>query len=222
MIGTAQATVDWCRRWLGFAERPVNRTPFAKMAGHPDGAAWCATFISAAMRQSGVPVSPKILVPSSRTMFAEARKAGYEVGTSLRPGDVVHMTRGSISAWLGHVGIVEKVLDNGPGRPKMVITIEGNTNGKGSATGGAVLRHERLMTAWNLGGWRPPYRIVPATPTDVRFLLELTDGRIVAWDGQQNAAGARVVRHIGTIPEVERLLEQGWKQVRFDGPVHTV
>ena len=218
MVGTAQATVDWCRRWLGFAEKPVNRTPFAKMAGHADGHAWCATFISAAMRQCGVPVPPKILVASSRTMFAEARKAGFEVGTNLRPGDVVHMTRGSVRAWLGHVGIVEKVLDGGPGRPKTIITIEGNTNAKGSATGGAVIRHQRPMSAWNLGGWRPPYRITADAP-DVRFILELPDGRLVQWDGQQNAAGARVVRHITTIPEAERLLEQGWRQVRFNGTV---
>lgn len=219
MTGTAVDTLAWARSFLGYAERPVNRTVFAQMAGHPDGAAWCATFISAAMRQCSVPVPPRILVPSSRTMFAEAKKAGLVVpAKNVKPGDVVHLTRGSVSAWLGHVAIVEKVIDPGPSRPVTFITIEGNTNGRGSATGGGVLRHERPATAWNLGAWRPPYR--PTTPAAItRHILRLPDGRLCAWDGQTNAAGARVVRHITTIPAVEQLLNQGWVQHDYSGPV---
>lgn len=220
MTGTANDTITWARSFLGYAEKPVNRTVFALMAGHPDGHAWCATFISAAMRQCSVPVPPKILVPSSRTMYAEAQKAGFAIPVkNCRPGDVVHMTRGSLSAWLGHVAIVEKIIDAGPGRPVLIQTIEGNTNGRGSATGGGVLRHERPASAWNLGAWRPPYR--PAIPAAItRQILRLPDGRLTAWDGQTNAAGARVVRHITTIPAAEQLLHEGWTQHDFTGPVH--
>ena len=215
MAATVDETLVWCRRWIGYAEKPVNRTVFAQMAGHPDGNAWCATFISAAMRQVGVPVPPRILVPSSRTMFAEAQKAGLTVPVkNLRPGDIVHATRGkNLSMWLGHVGIVERVLLDGT-----IATIEGNTDGKGSATGGAVLRHTRKPSAWNLGAWRPIYKTVPA-PQPVRAILKLADGRLVAWDGQTNSAGARVVRHITTIPAVEQLLADGWVQQDFHGPV---
>lgn len=217
MLGSAEDVLVWARRWLGYAETPSNRTVFAAMAGHRDGQAWCATFVSAAMRQCGVPVPPKILVPSSRTMFAEAQKAGLMVpAKNVRPGDIVHMTRGSVSAWLGHVAIVEKVLDGGPGRPVLLQTIEGNTNGKGSATGGGVLRHERPVTAWNLGAWRPPYKTAPVVTREV---LRLPDGRLCVWDGQTNAAGARVVRHVTTIPAVESLLREGWVQHDYSGPV---
>lgn len=220
MVATAQQTLDWARRWIGYAETPVNRTVFADMAGHRNGYAWCATFISAAMRQCGVPVPPRILVPSSRTMYAEAKKAMLMVPVkNVRPGDIVHMTRGSVSAWLGHVGIVEKIIDAGPGRPILLQTIEGNTDGKQSATGGAVLRHERPATAWNLGAWRPLYITAPKTTRDI---LRLPDGRLVAWDGQTNAAGARVVRHITTIPAAEALLRDGWTQHDHDGPVSLV
>lgn len=211
-MGTAASTLDWCRRWIGYHEEgKSNRTIFAGMAAHQNGFAWCATFITAAMRQGGVQVPAPILVASSRTMFAEAKKRGLDVPmTSIRAGDVVHMTRGSLSAWLGHVGIVESVEGD------TVVTIEGNTNSKGSATGGSVLRHRRSKSAWNLGGWRPPYK--PANPS-IRFILKLDDGRLVAWTGETQA-GLRMVTHIPTIPAAEKLLSAGYVQTEYSGPVH--
>lgn len=211
MLGSAEDVVSWARKWLGYAETPVNRTVFAAMAGHANGHAWCATFVSAAMRQCGVPVPPKILVASSRTMFAEAKKAGMVVPTrNARPGDIVHMTRGSVSAWLGHVAIVERIEGD------RLVTIEGNTNGRGSATGGGVLRHTRPAGAWNLGVWRPPYKA-----EKVRLLLRLPDGKLCAWQGDM-VGTARQVRWVPTITAAEALLAAGYRQVDYDGPVFLI
>lgn len=211
MSATAREAVAWCAKEIGYSEiRKTNRTKYAAMANHPNGFAWCATFISACLKSLGVPVSAKVLVPSSRTMFAEAKRAGLAVPmNSLRPGDIVHMTRGSVSAWLGHVGIVESVDG------AYVVTIEGNTNAAGSATGGSVCRHHRLVSAWNLGAWRPAYR--PANP-NIKLILKLDDGRLVAWRGEMQD-GKRVVVHIPTIPAAEALLAAGFVQAEYSGPV---
>lgn len=211
MTATAAETLDWCRRWIGYHEEgKSNRTIFAAMANHPQGFAWCATFISAAMKQEQVLVPAKILVPSSRTMFSEAKLRGLNVPSqNIRPGDVVHMTRGMPSAWLGHVGIVEAVDGD------TLVTIEGNTNSRGSATGGSVLRHRRSRSAWNLGAWRPPYK--PVNP-NVKFILKLSDGRLVAWQGDMQD-GKRVVTHIPTIPAAEALLASGYVQTEYSGPI---
>lgn len=211
MSATAREAVQWCAKEIGYSElRKTNRTKYAAMASHLNGFAWCATFVSACLKTLGVPVPARVLVPSSRTMFAEAKRAGLAVPmNALRPGDVVHMTRGSVSAWLGHVGIVESVDG------AYVVTIEGNTNAAGSATGGSVCRHHRLASAWNLGAWRPPYK--PANP-NIKLLLKLDDGRLVAWKGDMQD-GKRVVVYIPTIPAAEALLATGYTQAEYSGPV---
>lgn len=211
MTGTVAETLDWCRKWIGYHEEgQSNRTLFAAMAGHPNGFAWCATFVTAALKQNNVPAPAAVLVPSSRTMFKEANVRGLTVPMkNVKPGDVVHMTRGSLSAWLGHVGIVESVEGD------TLVTIEGNTNSRQSATGGSVLRHRRLASAWNLGAWRPPYR---AAAVNVKVLLKLPDGRLVAWQGDTQD-GKRVVTHVPTIPAAEALLHAGYVQVEYAGPV---
>ena len=209
MTGTVSDVLHQAALEVGYGESPAgsNRTKFAGEAGHPNGQAWCATFVSALMKRCHVNVPAGVLVPSSRTMYATAKQLGLSVPMSaVRAGDVVHMTRGAARAWLGHVAIVEAVGPDG------VHTIEGNTNGKGSATGGSVLRHVRPYSAWNLGAWRPRYT------QERRDLLLLPDGHIVAWRGEV-VDGRRVVTHVGTIPEVEAMLRGGWVQYPYAGPV---
>jgi hypothetical protein len=55
-----------------------------------------------------------------------------------RPGDVFSVWNKYIKR-IGHVGIVEQVLPSG----KFIVTIEGNTNGRGSRDGGGVCRLTR-------------------------------------------------------------------------------
>lgn len=158
---TATAVLDEARKEIGYDELQGNRTKFAAEAGHPNGQAWCATFISALLIRCGVIVRGNpVLSPSSRTMYSEAKRKAWTVPFDhLQPGDVIHTWRGvSIGKWLGHVGFVEQVTrDPKSGKVIRVQTIEGNTNGTGSATGGEVLRKVRLGAFWRLGAWRPPY-----------------------------------------------------------------
>lgn len=154
-MSTAAQVLAQADSEIGYGESPPgsNKEKFASETGLPNGVSWCAIFVVAMMRRCGVVIPARCRTASSRTMYAEAKKAGLAVPmAAVRTGDVVHMTRGPLNKWLGHVAIVEKVLPNG-----MLQTIEGNTNGGLSATGGSVLRHTRKLSAWNLGAWRPVY-----------------------------------------------------------------
>lgn len=180
MSGTWQEVRDWIGAEVGYGESPKgsNKTKFAAMAGHQEKLAWCATFVSAALKVNQVPGIPrKVLVASSRTMHAEAKAAKLAVPVkNCQPGDVLHMTRGPLRLWLGHVGFCIGFKGD------KIVSIEGNTNGRGSATGGSVLIHTRPASDWNLGAWRPPY--VKAAPKVV--LWALPDGAIVrVSDGQR-------------------------------------
>lgn len=208
---------------IGYGENPrgSNKQKFAGEVGLQTGVSWCAIFVLAMLKRGGVTVPKPMRTASSRTMYAEAAKAHLTVKASaVRPGDVVHMTRGPRNRWLGHVALVEKVLPNG-----MLQTIEGNTNGGGSTTGGSVLRHTRKASAWNLGAWRPPYASTPATPP-VRQLLLLPDigktpGKIVAWEGAMQD-GARLVVWIQSGETVTARKAAGWVERKFDGKVTIV
>lgn len=126
---TAAHTLTEAAREIGYDEQRGNRTKFAAEAGHGNGVAWCATFVSAILIRCGVIAKgAKMLSPSSRTMYSEAKKKGWAVPFELLvPGDVIHTWRGvSIGAWLGHVGFVEQVLRDGNGKVTGIISIEGN------------------------------------------------------------------------------------------------
>ena len=45
-MATAEDLLDLARSYIGLTESPAgsNRQPFAAMAGHANGYAWCATF----------------------------------------------------------------------------------------------------------------------------------------------------------------------------------
>ena len=159
-----------------------------------------------ALAMASAPHKPSVFLSGSAIGYYGAR-GDEQLDENARPGDVVHMTRGSVSAWLGHVAIVERVEGD------RLVTIEGNTNGKGSATGGGVLRHTRPVAAWNLGVWRPPYKA-----EKIRLLLRLPDGRLCAWQGDM-AGSARKVTWVPTITAAEQLLAAGYRQTDYDGPV---
>jgi hypothetical protein len=156
--GSKAACLAWMAAEVGYNEAPGNKTKYAKVAGHPNGYAWCATFVSANLITNGVlQKGHKVLVGSSRTMFDQAVKLGWQVRLQdVQPGDVAHTKRPG--GWLGHVAFVSKVVRDSKGKVIAVHTIEGNTNGAGSATGGAVLRKNRPILFWKLGFWRPPYK----------------------------------------------------------------
>jgi len=194
---------------IGYSEAGhSNRTKYAQEAGHPNGQAWCATFVVAILRRCHVPIPHGVSSPSSRTMITNAKKAGLGVRpVDIRPGDIIHTWRGAtIGKWLGHVGIVETVHNT------TITTIEGNTNAAGSATGGQVLRKTRPKSWWLLSAWRPHYAAVEPT----RQILALPSGALATWTGQTRD-DARVVVHIATIAQAQSLISQGWTVHNWSG-----
>ncbi len=209
--GTWEETLAWLNAQVGYHEEGyTNRQKYAAMAGHANGFAWCASFIAAAMKVNKVPVPAPVLVASSRRMFDEAKLRGLVLDANvtmravpggdvatypIRPGDIGHKTRGLRSLYQGHVVVVKEVLGNGRFR-----SIEGNTNAKGSATGGSVLSLIRTMSEMNLGFWRPDYKL---WRPPVKTLWAYKGGIGVPLT-------EKTARLIGTPNEVQIMLNQGW------------
>lgn len=138
---------------VGYLETPVNRTKFAAEAGHPNGAAWCQTFLCAIARRVGQPLPPS----SSSTLYTVDgfRNAG-RWHTTPQPGDFAYFDfEGRLSlAGIQHVGIVESVSPDG----RTVVCIEGNTSRADGANvnGGGVWRRIRARS-YIVGYGRPAY-----------------------------------------------------------------
>lgn len=164
---TASAVLDEARKEVGYRESPPgsNINKFAPEAGHGNRQPWCASFVAAILiRCHVIAKGASMLVPSSRTMYTEAKRKGWAVSPqNVRPGDVAHNWRGlSIRKWKGHVAFVSRVVRDKRGRVTHLVTIEGNGSAAGSATGGQVVEITRAAGWWRIGVWRPPY----ASPSD--------------------------------------------------------
>lgn len=142
--------IPYLRSQLGYSESPPNsnQTKYGEWYGM-NRQPWCAIFDSYASYFSGNPL------PAIRTTkgyayvpdllnYARARGQYKAVnsGYSPKPGDHVLFSFGGQRA--DHVGRVIQNLGNGSVR-----TIEGNTNGAGSRTGGSVL--EKIRRAGIIG-----------------------------------------------------------------------
>lgn len=164
---TASEFVEYIKKDLGYDEESGNRTKFAACAGHKNGEAWCATWVSCKLITAGVlPKGHSVLSASSRTMYGTAVQKGWKVAPKdVRPGDICHLVRGPIKAWKGHVGVVVRVLRDKTGKITEIWTIEGNATPAGHANvGGSVGLHKRKPGFWGLGIWRPPYASMPSKP----------------------------------------------------------
>jgi hypothetical protein len=143
MTGTARDLLTWAARQVGTLERPVgsNNQPYAAIAGHPNGQAWCGTFIVAGLKANEVSLVPGTNTGFTPTMHDAFARAG-RLFDEPRAGDAgfkFHAELGRIA----HVFFVEKVVGD------FVQTIEGNTNTDGSRTGIGVFR---LRRRWRNGG----------------------------------------------------------------------
>jgi hypothetical protein len=163
MRGTARELLTWAAGEIGTLEQPIgsNDQPYAALAGHVNGRAWCATFLVAGWKVNEVPLvsgTNTAWTPSVRTAFRTAGRLHDEP----RSGDVGHVFYPNLDGGrIGHVFFVEKVAGD------FVQTIEGNTNREGSPTGIGVFRSRRR---WRNGGairgfGRPLYRPPDSVPT---------------------------------------------------------
>lgn len=149
-IISSEAVVKKALSQVGVSEHPhgSNRTPYTSWYGMVGP--WCAMFVSWAFWHGGKPL------PSIRTRkgfaycpdivnWAKANGCWRPKNSGYTPkrGDII------LFDFIGrpsHVGIV--VANLGGGR---VQTVEGNTNGAGSRTGGSVMVHNRSISGSTIG-----------------------------------------------------------------------
>lgn len=150
-MSQSSKVIEWAAKQIGFREgrsngRWNNRNPFAKIAGHADGYAWCATFVCAAFIKAGV--RHLIATPSAGVdqLSVGFKKAGR---WSEYPavGAVVFYGKPSD---LNHTGIVAR-YDN-----DHIWAIEGNTNDSGSREGDGVYLKKRARRSANIVGYGYP------------------------------------------------------------------
>lgn len=139
---TPKNFLDWARRQVGTRENPPgsNRTEYHRIAGRPQGWAWCGIFLEAGARTTGLELpGPLYYTPNG---YAAFRRIG-RVGRTPRPGAFAFVYYPSLGR-IGHVGVVESV------RGSTVTCIEGNTNPGQSRTGIGVFRNRRpALVPWD-------------------------------------------------------------------------
>jgi hypothetical protein len=142
MTGSARDLLTWASHQVGTREKPKgsNLQPFAAIAGHANGQAWCATFLVAGWKANDVPIVPKTNTARCSDMHDAFKNAG-RLFEQPRAGDVGHKFDDSLHR-IAHAFFVEKVVGD------FVQTIEGNTNLDGSRTGIGVFR---LSRRWRNG-----------------------------------------------------------------------
>lgn len=155
---TVQRVLMTAAQEIGYAEKPVNNTKYAKFFG-TNGIQWCGVFVNWVFAQNKYKLHNTWYTPSGAEGF-KARKAWFTRG-KIQPGDVVYFDFPNDDLdRISHVGIAVKDLG-----AKGVLCIEGNTTGpsivKGKKVdernGGAVamkLRAKSLIVGWG----RPVYK----------------------------------------------------------------
>lgn len=135
-----------------------NLTKYAYEVGHPNGFAWCQSFIAwTFMTAYGRDIADRLLadkLESASTMEVKNAmvKAGRLVAlVKAEPGDLVYRSRSGG----GHVGLVVGRSDSG-----QIITVEGNSSASDITAwnGGAVVKHVGASWEWCV---RPDWSILP-------------------------------------------------------------
>jgi hypothetical protein len=159
-----------------------NQNKYAKIAGQPNGQAWCATFVYAL----GVMVGAPGLFPNTASCDVAAawhRKRG-RWHTSPAIGDQVFY---GTAADLTHTGLVVGFDRD------YLYTVEGNTNLTGAREGDGVYDKKRLRASSNIVGFgRPAYPVDAPKPTPA--LDRAVDDLTVARDRRKPGAVRRAIR----------------------------
>lgn len=157
---SAQAVLDKARSQLGVHEIPYgsNRTPYSVWYGMIGP--WCAMFVSWVLAMVGSPIA----ITTSKgfaycpygVSYFKNKGAWADKHTRPQPGWIVFF---DFIGRPSHVGIVEGIAADG-----RIITLEGNTNGAGSRTGGNVMRHYRSINGGIIGYGMVQYEGSAAAP----------------------------------------------------------
>lgn len=145
---------------LGTSEQPPgsNRVKYSDWYGMVG--AWCGMFVSWCAQQSGsADVVPRFAyTPAGAAWFQQRGLWSREP----RPGSVAFYDVAGMGR-ISHCGVVEAVAADGSWS-----SIEGNTNGGGSRTGGQVWRHRRSSVGTSRGGFgHPQWALIGQPPTSV-------------------------------------------------------
>jgi hypothetical protein len=142
-IATAAGEVD-------YIEGPGDNETKYQKANQP----WCGAFVNWCAKQVALKIPDCTYTPAGAKAFAEAKRWQLVADATPLPGDLAFFDFPADGIdRISHVGIVEKVKENG-----CVITIEGNTapDNKGDQrNGGQVARKERAYKAKNRGKLKP-------------------------------------------------------------------
>lgn len=188
-MATAQQLVDVARHEAGYLERRTNRTKFAAEAGHPNGYAWCHTFVVALLRRLGVSVPAMVLLTAFTPTAANAFKAAgrWVKPEDIEPGDIVFFDFPDAKDRVQHVGIAtESVRRRWLRLGKRYVTcVEGNTSAGRAGSqdnGGGVFERTRPLSH-AVGAGRPVFDL---NTTEEAHVADLTD-RFVApsWGKRQ-------------------------------------
>lgn len=160
MNGTVRELLTWASAQVRTMEDPLgsNKQPYAQLAGHRNGLAWCATFLVAGWRVADVPVLDGTNTASTLDM-RKAFKDGGRLHRRPRPGDVGFLFVASENR-VAHAFFVNKLEGD------YIRTIEGNSNRDGGNQGTGVFRQRRLWRGNpnGRGFGRPLYQAAEARP----------------------------------------------------------
>lgn len=149
-MATKTQVLTWFRGQLGYVEGENNHTKYAKIAGHKNNAAWCATFMVAGFRSCKSKLgNESAYTPSLLDSLSGSKLDGPQVGA------LAFLYFPSLGR-VAHVGIVESLREDG-----RFVTIEGNTDVAGGRTGGRVMRKVRARHGFTFV--MPHYDTPPAS-----------------------------------------------------------
>lgn len=205
---TVQQFLDAAASEIGYTEYPPgsNRNKFADEAGHLNDQPWCATFVAAIARRTGLELPS--YNPYTPTMMSGFERAGM-FGQSPSPGSIVFFDWLDQIRRVQHVGIVKEVYSS------FIKTIEGNTSpdSKGSQSNGGGV-YERIRPYRDVAGYGYPnfQRDQEATEEEEMKMVVAYEGEIKQYGGQVWLTNGFLSRPLSQ-SEVDH-----WRAVGVPGP----
>lgn len=214
-MATVQQFINAAESEVGYTETPTgsNRTKFAAEAGHANGQKWCATFVCAIAKRTGVYVPNTASTRAMRNAF----EAIGQTGDTPEPGAIAFFDFPNKSTGIEHVGIVKEVHSGG-----IITTIEGNTSsgsrGSQDNGGGVYLRVRPLnhVVAFGYPTFDYATTAIPKpTKANQVFIIRLCEGNKVV-DNTQYVTDFVTRRPIADMWELDSLVARGLTTVDYD------
>lgn len=127
----------------GFEDKQLEKA--MRAVGWQPGWAWCASIQEKWIRDAYPQRADELngfFVPSAVATFRNLKNAGFNVSMMPTEGALVFWQRmkDGVAQWQGHAGVVSQVISD-----TEFLSIEGNTNSKGSREGDSVQEKQRIV-----------------------------------------------------------------------------